>query len=229
MKHLFLIAALFLFAGCVKNTTPPVGIPKAVVVQESAKPSHEKTQKFIDASIEESIKIKEGVKNHKIALENQGKNISVAIEKGEKIRNKVLSGEVIESSEVHFLLNELRIIQLKNIVLQDDANNLLKTIESQKQLLGGANLTAKETMAKLILKEAEAKEIRAQAEFLAHNLDLKNKEVIAASKEKEKLIKQKADAMVYKKMFWYAIAAFLGWIVVKNILMVYFPYTKFRI
>lgn len=96
-------------------------------------------------------------------------------------------------------------------------------------MLDGANSTAKETMAKLIMKESEAKELRAQAEFLAHNLDLKNKEVINISKQKEKLIKQKADAMVYKKMFWYAVAGFLIWIIIKNILMVYFPYTKFRI
>ena len=228
MKHLFILLIPFLFVACGNKTTPPVAIPVAPPVTESAKPSLERTQKDIDGSLEDNVKIREGLEDQQKTVKEQRENISEALVQAERIKEKALAAQLISELEAMSLINELKKVESRNLFLEKQTEELVKNNENQKRLLDDARKNAKETMDKLIAKENETRELREQNKFLAKNLDLKNKEVQAATKEKEKLIKQKADAMVYKKLFWYAIGIFILLLIVKNVWMSVNPAARLR-
>jgi hypothetical protein len=85
------------------------------------------------------------------------------------------------------------------------------------------------TYRKLLDKENEASELRSQNKFLANSLNIKNTEVESLKKSLEKEKIKSARATVYKNWVYGLVGGFLLWIVIKNILMIYFPMTKFRI
>ena len=228
MKTIFIIFISALIMGCGSKTTPPVAIPVAPPVAESAKPSLEKTQRDIDGSLEENIRIQEGLKDQKNAVREQQINISEALAQAERIREKALAAQLISELEAMNLINELKKVESRNLFLEKQTEELARNNENQKRLLEDARKHAKETMDKLIAKENEARELRDQNKFFATNLDLKNKEVESITKEKEKLIKEKADAMVYKKLFWYAIGLYVLLLIVKNVWMSINPSARLR-
>jgi len=228
MKHLFILLTPFLFVACSKDITPPVNIPKAPIVQESAKPALEKTQKNIDGSLEENTKIGEGLKNQTEAIKEQMEDTTQALLEAEKIKEKAVAKQLISEIEAINLINTLKKVETRNLFLEKQTEELTKNNNIQKNLLEEARKNSKDTMDKLMAKEFEANQLREGFIFLAENLDKNNKEVVDVSKEKEKLIKEKADAMVYKKLFWYAIGIYVLLLIVKNVWMSVNPVARLR-
>ncbi len=228
MKHLFILLIPFLFVACSTKTTPPVDIPKAPIVQESAKPALEKTQKNIDGSLDENTKIGEGLKNQKETIKEQMEDTTQALIQAEKLKEKAIAKQLISEIEAMNLINSLKKMETRNLFLEKQTEELTKNNNIQKNLLEEARKNSKETMDKLIAKENEANQLREGYVFLSENLDKKNKEVQAVTKEKEKLIKEKADAMVYKKLFWYAIGIYVLLLIVKNVWMSVNPAARLR-
>jgi putative cell wall-binding protein len=155
-------------------------------------------------------------------------NTTQALIEAEKIKEKAIAKQLISEIEAINLINTLTKVETRNLFLEKQTEELTKNNNIQKNLLEEARKNSKETMNKLINKENEATELRHQNKFLADNLDLKNKEVMSVSKEKEKLIKEKADAMVYKKLFWYAIGIYILLLIVKNVWMSVNPTARLR-
>jgi undecaprenyl pyrophosphate synthase len=228
MKHLFILLIPFLFVACSNKTTPPVAIPKAPIVQESAKPSLEKTQEKIDGSLNENTKIGEGLKDQLDAIKEQMEDTTQALIDAEKIKEKAIAAQLVTEIEAINLINTLKKVETRNLFLEKQNDDLVKNNNIQKNLLEEARKNSKETMDKLIAKENEANQLREGYTFLAENLDKKNKEVESIFKEKEKLIKEKADAMVYKKLFWYAIGLYVLLLIVKNVWMSINPSARLR-
>jgi hypothetical protein len=228
MKHLFILLIPFLFVACSNKTTPPVAIPKAPIVQESAKPSLEKTQEKIDGSLNENTKIGEGLKDQLDAIKEQMEDTTQALIEAEKIKEKAIAAQLVTEIEAINLINTLKKVETRNLFLEKQNDDLVKNNNIQKNLLEEARKNSKETMDKLIAKENEANQLREGYTFLAENLDKKNKEVESIFKEKEKLIKEKADAMVYKKLFWYAIGLYVLLLIVKNVWMSINPSARLR-
>jgi hypothetical protein len=228
MKHLFILLIPFLFVACSSKITPPVDIPKAPIVQESAKPALEKTQKNIDGSLDENTKIGEGLKTQKETIKEQMEDTTQALLEAEKIKEKAIAKQLISEIEAINLINTLKKVETRNLFLEKQTEELTKNNNIQKNLLEEAKKNSKDTMDKLVAKENEADQLRQGFVFLAENLEKKNKEVVAVSKEKEKLIKEKADAMVYKKLFWYAIGLYILLLIVKNVWMSVNPAARLR-
>jgi hypothetical protein len=190
MKTIFIfIFVLFTLTGC--SNKPPVAIPIAPPLTESVKPFLKKTQANIDDGIVDNIKIGEKVKNQNESLVDQKITIDEAIIKAEKIKSELVqSGLSVE--EVNKLIYLLKQIGDKNKTLSGKNKELFEQVNKQNKNLMDSKKNAQETFEKLVDKENEASDLRTQRDFLASNLDVKNK-------ENETLKKKLATAQVYRR------------------------------
>jgi hypothetical protein len=225
---LALIIPLLLISGCAK-TTPPVAIPVAPPVRESVVPYLAKVSDGIDRSLESNIKIDSKIQEQRDTVLRQKITITETIAKVERLKDKVLAEEAIKEIEVIDIISDLKIIESRNLFLEKQNNELEDIRKEQEAILRMTKEDASITYRKLMDKENEASELRSQNTFLANNLTLKNKEVETLKQKLEKEKIKSARASVYRNWIFGLLGAFTLWIIIKNVLMVYFPMTKFRI
>jgi len=215
--------------SCANDITSDAYIPKAPIVTESAKPDLDKTNVDIDKSIEGNVRIDENIKDQIQALVDQNKSISQVLLQAETIKIKADSKVLVTEIEAVNLIEELKKVESRNLLLETDTNKISGIIKKQKIDLNTAKVNLKNATDKANDKESEAREAQDKLAQVSASVKLKNVEVSQLQKEKEKLIKQAADAKVYKKIILWSVGIFLLWLVVKNVLMVYLPTTRFRI
>jgi len=228
-KYLILLLIPFMFVSCANDITSDAYIPKAPIVTESAKPDLDKTNVDIDKSIEGNVRIDENIKDQIQALVDQNKSISQVLLQAETIKIKADSKVLVTEIEAVNLIEELKKVESRNLLLETDTNKISGIIKKQKIDLNTAKVNLKNATDKANDKESEAREAQDKLAQVSASVKLKNVEVSQLQKEKEKLIKQAADAKVYKKIILWSVGIFLLWLVVKNVLMVYLPTTRFRI
>ena len=214
--------------GCSTKITPPSDIPNNPKVEASARPDIRKTQDNIDKGINENIQQQGKVNETVAALIEQKMEISEALTQAEKIKEKALAKVAITELEAINLVNQVKKVESRNLFLEVRANELNDLTKQQAKTLADAKKLAADALEKSDKKEAEAKEAQEKLTQVKISLKTKNNEVISIQKEKEKLIKEKADAMVYKKLFWYTIGIYVLLIIVKNVWLSVNPAAKLR-
>ena len=198
MKKIFLILlTAFLVASCSKNVTPPVAIPVAPDKKESVQPFVKKTQENIDKGVSENVKINEKVKQQTETISEQKITIQEALLKVEQIKKELIVTKA-KTEDVDHLIDLLKKIDDKNKALTGKNKELFDQVEQQNKTLMDAKKNAQESYEKLLQKEQETDELRKQRDFIATNLENKNKEVVELQKEKTKLLAKVANAGVYK-------------------------------
>jgi tetrahydromethanopterin S-methyltransferase subunit B len=226
---LSILIPIFLISGCAKDPTPPVAIPVAPPVKESVVPHLKRVTKGIDDSLESNTKIDSKLKEQKDTVLQQQMTISETIAKTERLKDKIVADEIIKELEVVDIINDLKTMETRNLFLEKQ-NSELETIRTEQEaILKMTKEDASITYRKLLDKENEANELRSQNKFLANSLNVKNNEVETLKKSLEKEKIKSARATVYKNWVYGLVWGFILWIIIKNILMVYFPMTKFRI
>ena len=188
MKQFLVIPLCVFFFGCA--TKIPV-IPKAPIVSVSAVKNLKDTQSGIDTSLDDNKKIKEKLKTQEKTILSQKMEIEEALLQAEKIKEKVKKLEQVTNEDTYILVEQLKKVQTRNLFLENETKELIKTNENQSKILENTKKNAQETLEKLVRVEAETKELRNQVEYLSENLGKKNNEIL-------KLSKDLSNAKVYK-------------------------------
>ena len=211
MKKIITLMVAFLIVSCSKDATPPVAIPVAPDKKESVQPYVKKTQANIDKGVAENVKINEKVKQQNESISEQKITIQEALVKAEEIKKELVVSK-LKTDDVDYLINLLKKIDDKNKALTGKNKELFDYVEQQNKTLMEAKKNAQESYEKLIQKEQETDELRKQRDFLANNLEGKNKEVVELQKEKTKLLQKVANAGVYKTwvILFIIVAALVG-------------------
>jgi DNA repair exonuclease SbcCD ATPase subunit len=215
-KILVFVFAAFLVTSCSKDATPPVAIPVAPDKKESVKPYVKKTQDTIDKSVVENVKINEKVKQQTETISQQKITIQEALLKVEQIKKELVDSK-LKTEDVDYLINLLKQIEDKNKELVGKNKELFDYVVQQNTTLTYAKKNAQESYEKLVQKEQECDELRKQRDFLASNLENKNKEIADIQKDNTKLKEKLANANVYK--YWGI--AFVIVVVLVNIGLLY--------
>lgn len=223
-----LVVAVMLISGCAKDT-PPVAIPVSPPTKESVVPSLRKVSDGIDRSLDSNSKIDSKIRELNDTVLKQKLTISETIAKAEKIREKALAEQLIKEIELIEIITSLKTIEQRNLFLETQNSELETIRKDQEAILKMTRDDASITYKKLIDKENEATQLREQNAFLSTNLNLKNQEVETLKKDLSKEKVKSARANVYRNWIFSLVGGFVLWIIIKNVLMVYFPMTKFRI
>ena len=224
---------LFLLGFLVLSNCAPRAIP--VLIQpspkstESVKPSLDKVNQGIDNTIKSNSQISNelGIQNDQIT--NQSIVIEDAALQAKKIKEKSIAKQLVTEEESDNLILQINKINDTNIFLDNQNNELIKLKDFQLTLLDNAKSDGQETVIKLIGKEDEALQLRTQNQFLSSNLEIKNKEVGDLEKQVDKEKQHAAKSDVYRNWIWGLLAGFIIWTILKNVLMVYLPTTRFRL
>lgn len=166
-------------------------IPKAPIVSESALADLKNTQTGIDDSLDDNKKIKEKLKTQEKTIYSQKMEIEEALVQAEKIKEKVKKLEKVTNEDTYMLVEQLKKVHTRNLFLETETKDLVKTNENQLKILEDTKKDAQKTFEKLVKAESELGELRNQNAHLVGNLEKQNNEVLKLS---EKL----ATASVYK-------------------------------
>lgn len=166
-------------------------IPKAPIVSESALADLKNTQTGIDDSLDDNKKIKEKLKTQEKTIYSQKMEIEEALVQAEKIKEKVKKLEKVTNEDTYMLVEQLKKVHTRNLFLETETKDLVKTNENQLKILEDTKKDAQKTLEKLVKAESELGELRNQNAHLVGNLEKQNNEVLKLS---EKL----ATASVYK-------------------------------
>lgn len=229
IRRTCLFVPLFLIFGCAKTSTPPVNIPPPPPQRESVLPHLNKIHSGIDGSIKTNIQIEDQIKKQKQEVLNQRLDISEAIIQAEKLKNKIENNESVFKQDIISLIDVLKKVETRNLFLEKQNEELETKRKEQAEILRITKDDAVITYKKLIDKENEVSELRTQNGFLSSSLSKKNVEVENLKKQIEKEKVKSAKSSVYKNWVIGIVAAFVLWTILKNVLMIYFPMTKFRI
>lgn len=221
---------MLIVSGCSTKTVPPsTGIPTPPIKVESVQPKLSKVQTNIDKSIVENAKASEALKNQTKQLLDQKSKIIDAIEISNRFKESAKGKLLISELDAMALNAKLLAIQGSNKELELQNLELSRKLDEAGKLLEETKTEAQKTMSALILKEYETNELSTQNKFLANNLTSRNNDVETLQKETAKLEKKAASASVYKNWIIGLATGFIAWTILKNILMIYFPATRFRI
>jgi DNA repair exonuclease SbcCD ATPase subunit len=166
-------------------------IPKAPIVSESALKDLKKTQSGIDNSLDDNKKIKEKLKTQEKTIYSQKIEIREALVQAEKIKEKVKKLEQVTNEDTYMLVEQLKRVHTRNLFLESETKDLVKTNENQLKILEDTKEDAQKTFEKLVKAESELGELRNQNAHLVGNLEKRNDEVL-------KLSGKLATANVYK-------------------------------
>ena len=226
-KWIVLLGA-FLMIGCGPTATPPVAIPVAPEKTESVQPALKKVKEGINESVKSNEKFDDKIREQAQAVSSQNLEIGEALVQAEKIKEKVLAQQIITELEAINLINQLNKVQVRNLFLEKTVAELEKIRKDQLLTLKKAYENAQDAEMKLIMKEDEAVKLRNHSQFLATNLQSKNKEVVSLQKALTKEKIHAAKSTVYKNWIWILVGSFVAWTIIKNVISLYSP-VKFRI
>jgi hypothetical protein len=229
ISFLSILIPCFLIFGCARDVTPPVAIPVAPPIRQSASPQFIKVSKGIDDTIKSNYKIEEKVKQQLQEILNQRINITETITNTEKLKNQLKDYSDISNEGPTNIIDGLRKIEARNLFLEKQNGELSSLQKEQAEILRMTKDDATITYRKLLDKEQEANDLRSQNSFLGKNLLIKNGEVQQLQKDLEKAKIDAAKAKVYKYWVWGLVGGFVLWTIIKNVLMIYMPTSRFRI
>jgi hypothetical protein len=229
LKICSVLFPIFLLFGCSKDITPPVVIPIAPVKIESVVPQFNKISVGIDSTIKSNLKIENKIKDQHKELSIQQLAILEAIAQADKFKEILLVNKCISEIDSINFINNLRSIETRNLFIEKQNIELEELRKEQSEILKMTKEDASITYRKLLDKEQEANSLREQNDYLGKNLIVKSNEVVQLQKDLEKEKIKSAKATVYKNWVIGLVTIFILWLIIKNVLMVYFPMTKFRI
>ena len=225
---LALILSLIL-NGCSHTTTAPALIPPAPKQSESVVPHMQKVNRDIDNTIKTNVKLSEKLTSQKQSINDQRLAIVEALTQAEKMKTTIKANGVVTELDTNNLIIELKHAQDRNMFLETSNAELITLKTEQEKTLDTLKQDGEDTLSKLYVFQDETLILRGQNKWLGGSLILKNKETetlkLDLSKEKEK----SAKSGVYKHWVIGLVAGFLLWTIIKNVLMVYLPTTRFRI
>lgn len=220
------VCSVFL-AGCGHQTPPP--IPKAIPVVESVVPRFVEVDRGIEKSLSENARLADKVKENQKIVQDQKLQIKEVLAKAEKIKLQSEASELISKIDAANLVDQLKKVAERNEFLEGNVNELLKLVTNQELTLKTTKTKSTETLEKLLAKESEANALRSMVEAQRINLEIQNDTIKDLTKDLDKKQVEAAKAGVYKNWVIGLVSAFIAWLVIKNILMIWFPQIKFRI
>lgn len=217
-----------LIGSCTQNIPPPLASPPPPKTQ-SALPSVTKMDSTVVETIKTNVKLGAKIEDQKKIITEQKDAITEALVQVQQMTIKANAKEFITVPEVGKLVEEIQKIEFRNNSLETKNAELVVDKDDQADQLVEVqtNLNAAKTL--ITQKESETEQLRVQYDFISVNINSLGKEMEKLEAEVTKQKQIAATALVYKHFVWWIIGVFVGWIIVKNILMMYFPATKFRI
>lgn len=226
LKLLLLGVALF---GCAPNVAPPVDAPKLPPKVESALPNMVMVGAKVEKLKETNVKLEEKLKTQNQTILEQKVAITNAIAQAEKLKERIMAKEALTELDAINLIEQLTKAGERNLFLELQNEELEKIRKEQDGMLVETRNTLNDAIYKLTQKEAEAATLRLQAENMTAIITQRNSEVANLQKQLAKSQKEAATAQVYRHWIIGLVVTFVAWLIIKNILMIYFPMTKFRI
>ncbi len=229
-KKFALLIGTFLMFSCGTDVVPASkSIPTAPVKTESVKPSLEKVKDGIGKAVTENSKVSEKLNNQKSTISNQKDVIENALKEAKAIEEKLKLKQSITEAEVTSLKLKIEQIKSENSKLLESNGALSENVRYLMHVLDSTRKDAGITSGKLDATESELTILRDQNKTIGNDLAARNKDVEAMQKQVLKSEKAAAKANVYKHWIWGIVGVFVVWTIAKNILMIYFPATRFRI
>ena len=197
--------------------TPP---PRAT----SVIPTFQKVDNGISQTKETNVELGEKIKHQKTIINNQQQQIEKALAQAEKIREQLKQKDTTDVN-VMDLIDSLNSIQTRNLFLEKENSELEKVKNRQQEYLEKLEANSKETLDKLIEREKETQQLRT----IVVALNKRVQQVDKIERELQNAKEEAAKANVYKHWVIGIVSVVVAWIVLKNVLMVYFPTTRFRL
>lgn len=228
-SRLLILWSIFYIFGCSPKDPHIAIIPPSPKQTESVLPNIKKLDDQIVKTIDNNNKLGAKIEESKNAVSEQKLSISEALSQAERIKEKSLAKVAISELEALNLIKELKKVEARNLFLEIQNNELYLLKEEQQKILDIVQITLAKTEQQVVSKEEEVYQLREQNKYLSDNLISKNNETDNLKKLLQKEKEISASAKVYKHWIIAIVSIFIIWIILKNILMMYFPATKFRI
>ena len=228
-SRLLILLSIFYIFGCSPKDPHIAIIPPPPKQTESVLPNIKKLDDQIVKTIDNNNKLGAKIEESKNAVSEQKLSISEALSQAERIKEKSLAKVAISELEALNLIKELKKVEARNLFLEIQNNELYLLKEEQQKILDIVQITLAKTEQQVVSKEEEVYQLREQNKYLSDNLISKNNETGNLKKLLQKEKEISASAKVYKHWIIVIVSIFIIWIILKNILMMYFPATKFRI
>lgn len=207
-----LAVCVLAFAGCAPPTPiTKVYIPPAPEVQKNVKPLVVEIQTGNRA-------LKETVTVQAETIKIQNTEIDEVITKMEELKASTVTDQVLVTD----LVVRLKDVRTRNLFLETITGQLATRLNAQM-------LLTDEAVSKAGLKDAESvqwQQMNTTKDTMIRDLEKERNSAITA-RDKSNL--EAANAKVYKRWILFGIAAVVLWLIMKNVLMIYFPLTKFKI
>ena len=222
------ILAVFLMTACSNVANPPALVPPPPKQTESVLPHMAKVTAGIDDVTKQNVRLSEQLQSQQKTMAQQKIAISEALAQAEKMKTASKTGTVMET-DANDLVMELKQVQSRNLFLETSNTELVALKTEQEKTLFELKAKSADTVGKLSEMENENSTLRSQNKYLGTSLNDQNKELKSLSSDLSKEKVKSAKNGVYK--FWVIglISAFVFWTILKNVLMVYMPATRFRI
>lgn len=230
MKKYLMILVACMIASCspttVKNSE---SLPTPITETASVKPTVAKIQGSVDKVVEDNAELKATTKEQKQVILNQKVKITEAITQSQRIEEKAKAKELITEIEALELTTKLKEVEKENIELEIKTVQFGESISRQATELHILRMEARQAAQEIDAKENETSALRRDNTKLATDLTSRNKDVEKMQKQVLKSEIAAGKANVYKHWIWGLVGGFVLWTIIKNVLMVYLPTTKFRI
>lgn len=213
-RLLFIIFSVFFFAftSCAPNSPATrVYVPPAPQVQKNVKPI------IVEIQTNNSA-LKDTVAIQKKTIDAQKTEIDQAISNAKALRDPVGTNWKIADD----LILQLNSVKMRNLFLETTTGELMTRLNNQIIL-------TEEAIGRASLKDAESirwQEVNVTKDTIIRDLESERN---AAMITRDKNALEAANAKVYKRWILWCVFGFVAWIIVKNVLMIYFPLARFRI
>ena len=230
IKHFIILSSSILLASCGVNTVNSKSdIPTAPIKTESLRPNIDKTEENIGIISNQNQSLKDKIKDEGDIIDAQKVDISSSIQQAGNIKKQVSSKKAVTIKQATDLVDELKKIEARNLFLEKENNALAKLSQSQKETISTTSSVVTELSRKISANENELLTLRSQNSDLAKIISSRDKDVQSLQTDNQKLTVSSASAGVYKHWIIGIVAAFVAWTIIKNVLMIYFPTSRFRL
>jgi hypothetical protein len=201
--------------SCVSRAPTPTPIVQVVppTIQKDTTPQVQKI-------VESNVKLQESVRVQKDTITKQTGVILDAMETAVDLQ-KQLEGTAPQIIATN-LVAKLDDVKTRNMFMETTNADLQKQIDLQRRV-------ADEAVALALMKDQESREWQSNNKTKDDIIQKVGVERDKAIQDREKFKGQAEKSGVYK--FWVIMLAsiFIGWTILKNVMMIYFPMIKFRV
>ena len=230
IKHFIILASSILLASCAVNTVnSKTDIPAPPTQTESLRPNIDKTEENIGIISNQNQSLKDKIKDEGDIIDAQKIDISSSIEQADNIKNQISSKKAVTIKQATDLVDELKKIEARNLFLEKENDTLSKLSQSQKETISTTSTIVTELSRKISANENELSILRSQNSNLSIIIKSRDKDVQALQIDNHKLTITASSASVYKHWIIGIVAAFVLWTIIKNVLMIYLPTSRFRL